>query len=92
MLFCLTDKWTVDADSGYTKVWFLLRESQGFFAEVLNLSFVVEGFQGGEIDTLEDGFQGFLFVTFFLLFVENQCDALVERSLAMVVGFEFHGV
>ena len=31
------------------------------------------------------------FVTFFLLFVENQSNALVERSFAMVVWFEFHG-
>ena len=71
-------------------MWLLFREGQGLFAEVLDLGLVVEGLKGGEVDALEDGAQSFLFATAFFLSIDNQCNALVERGFAMVVGFEFH--
>ena len=71
-------------------MWFLLRESQCLFTEVLDFSLVVEGFKGGEVDALEDGAQGLFLAALFLLGVDNQRNALIERSFAMVVGFEFH--
>ena len=71
-------------------MWLLFREGQGFFTEILDFLFVVEGFKGREVDALENGFQGFFFVAFFLFFVDNESDALVKCFFSMVVGFEVH--
>ena len=69
----------------------LFWESQRLGAEVIDLLFIVESLKGREVDALEDSLQGVLFITLFLLNVDDLSDALIECGFAMVVGFEFHG-
>ena len=68
----------------------LFGESQGLCAEVVDLLLIVEGLQGGEVDALEDGLQGFLFAALFLFEVDNLSDAFLKGGFAMGVRVEFH--
>ena len=67
----------------------MFREVQRLGAKVVDFFLIVEGFQRGEVDTLENGFQGFLLVAMLFLNFDDLSDALVEGGFAMVIGLKF---
>ena len=73
-------------------MWFLFRKVQCLGTESVDLFRIVEGFQCGVVDALENGLQGLLKAALFLLNVDDLSDAFVERGFAMVVRIEFHDV
>ena len=71
---------------------FLLWEGQSFGAEIIDFLFVVKGFQGSEVDALEDGAQGFLLIGDLFLFAEDLLDAGVQCLFGIRVRFELHSI